>query len=108
MNFTLFFLSLVTGFGVSFIVLDASRMVGRGHWPSAHGVIADNFRAFAVFLALFAGPALFVRSLWRLRTQDGRMSLKGLSAGVVIGSGWAFCYGLVVIRCVGLLELTLR
>lgn len=108
MNFTLSFLSLVTGFGVSFIVLDASRMASRGHWPSAHGVIADNYRAFAVFLALFAGPALFMHSVWRLRTPDGRMSLAGLGAGVVIGSGWAFCYGLVIIRCAGLLGLTLR
>lgn len=107
MNFTLSVLSPLIGFGVSFIVLDASRIASRGHWPSAHSAVADNFRAFPIFLALFAGPALFIQSLMRLRTPDARMSLTDLGAGAVIGCGWAFCYGLVVIRCAGFLGLAL-
>ncbi|URK87945.1 hypothetical protein LP421_09930 [Rhizobium sp. RCAM05350] len=108
MNFATSFLSLVTGFGVSFVVLDVSRIASRGRWPSAHGVVVDNFRAFAVFLALFAGPALFVRALWRMRMTAGRLPFADSVLGVVIAGGWACCYGLVVIQCAALLGLPVR
>ncbi len=91
--------TLVAGFGVSFIVLDVSRLAGRRHWPSAEASMADNFRPFAVFLALFAGPALFVQSVWRAGA-DRRLSILDGFLAVTIALGWAVCYGIVVVKAV--------
>lgn len=105
MNFATLFVLLTAGFGVSFIVLDVSRVAARRHWPSAHGVMTDNFRPFAVFLALFAGPALFVQALWRMRAS-GSLPFGDTVLAVVIACGWACCYGLVVAQCAQLLGLS--
>ena len=102
MNFATLFVLLAAGFGISFIVLDVSRLAARRRWPSAHAVMIDNFRPFAVFLALFAGPALFVQALWRMRASGG-LSFADAALAVAIACGWACCYGLVVAQCARLL-----
>jgi len=101
MNFAMIFVLLAAGFGVSFIVLDVSRVAGRCHWPSSHDVASDNFRPFSIFLALFAGPALFVQALWRMLLSGGARIGDGI-LGVAIACGWACCYGLLIVQCVRL------
>lgn len=86
---------LATGFGTSFLVLDISRAAARRHWPTVDGAVAERFRPFTVFLALFAGPALFVGSIWRLRIA-GILSPVEVSVAGAIACGWACCYGLVI------------
>ena len=86
---------LAAGFGVSFLVLDISRIAARRHWPAADGALAGRFGPFPVFLALFAGPALFAEATWRMRLA-GALSAVELTVAGVIAAGWASCYGLVV------------
>lgn len=105
MNFATLIILLGAGFGISFIVLDVSRVAARRHWPSASGAVADNFQPFAIFLALFAGPALFARAVWRMHAS-GALSFADVVLAVVIACGWACCYGLVVLRGVGLMSLS--
>ncbi|OBZ96397.1 hypothetical protein ADU59_08690 [Pararhizobium polonicum] len=104
MNIAALFMLLLAGFGVSFVVLDVSRIAAPRRWPSARVVMADNFRPFAIFLALFAGPALFVQALWRIRASAG-LSLIDTMLAAVIAGGWALCYGQVVMQCAGMLGL---
>lgn len=99
MNFAMILVLLAAGFGVSFIVLDVSYVAGRRHWPSSHHMVRDNFRPFAIFLALFAGPALFVMALWRMLLSGGARISDGV-VGVAIACAWACCYGLLVVQCV--------
>lgn len=101
MNFMMVFILLGAGFGVSFIVLDVSRVAGHRHWPSSYDMARDNFRPFAIFLALFAGPALFVQALWRMLWSGGARISDGIF-GVAIACGWACCYGLLIVQCVRL------
>jgi hypothetical protein len=105
MNFATLLTLLAAGFGVSFIVLDVSRVAARNHWPATHVVWSDNFRPFAVFLALFAGPALFAQAVWRMHAKGG-LAVVDTALAVVIAIGWAGCYGLVVARCAGWLGMT--
>ncbi|WP_438748888.1 DUF6949 family protein [Pararhizobium sp. O133] len=95
---------LAAGFGVSFIVLDIARVAARGHWPSVQEVWTDNFRPFAIFLAIFAGPALFAQSVLRMRRENGLAAVDTALAAMV-GLGWACCYGVVIVRCAGLLGM---
>jgi hypothetical protein len=104
MNFATIFVLLAAGFGVSFIVLDVSRVAGRRHWPSSSNIVGDNFRPFAIFLALFAGPALFAQALWRMLASGGVRISDGF-LGVAIAGGWACCYGLLIVQCVRLAGL---
>lgn len=102
MNIQALLLLLPAGFGVSFLVMDISRTVGRRHWPVVSRYPAGNFSPFAVFLALFAGPALLCANLVRMaRSDDGRIA--DILVGAVVACGWAGCYGFVVSRCVALL-----
>jgi len=102
MNIAILLFLLVTGFGSSFLVLDISRIAARGHWPMADGAIAERFRVFPVFLALFAGPALFAGSTVRMR-MSGVLSLVEVAVACVIAFAWACCYGLVVAQSAWLL-----
>lgn len=95
MNIVTFLVLLAAGFAASFLVLDISRIAARRHWPAAEGTVVERFRPFPVFLALFAGPALFAGAMWRMRSA-GSLSLVELTIGGVIASGWACCYGLVI------------
>lgn len=95
MNIAMLLILLATGFGTSFLVLYISRAAARRHWPTVDGAVAERFRPFAVFLALFAGPALFAGSVWRMRMADTLSSIEVLVAAT-IASGWAICYGLVI------------
>lgn len=104
MNFATIFLLLAAGFGVSFIVLDLSRIAGQQHWPALHGAESANFRPFAIFLALFAGPSLFVQALWRM-LSTGDLRIGDGAVGVVIACGWACCYGILVVQCARLVGL---
>ncbi|MGI0524208.1 DUF6949 family protein [Rhizobium giardinii] len=104
MNFMMIFILLAAGFGVSFIVLDVSRVAGRRHWPASHDVVRNNFRPFAIFLALFAGPALLAHALRRMLLSGGLRTGDGV-AGIAIACGWACCYGVVVVECVRLAGL---
>lgn len=97
---------LAAGFGVSFIVLDVSRIAARDRWPTAQEVWSDNFRPFAVFLAVFAGPALFAQSVLRMRRESGLAAIDTVLAALV-AIGWACCYGIVVARGAGLLGVRL-
>lgn len=106
MNIATGLILLCAGFGVSFVVLDLSRTAAGGSWPVASGTPAGNFRPFAIFLALFAGPALFAEVLWRL-IRSGRASFADCIAGVIISAGWAACYGVVVVECSALAGLRL-
>lgn len=93
---------LAAGFGASFLVLDISRIAAHRYWPVADATMAGRFRPLPVFLALFAGPALFAGATWRMRMSGTLSSLETVLAGV-IASGWACCYGLVVAQGAGLL-----
>ena len=104
MNFMTIFILLAAGFGVSFIVLDVSRVAGHRHWPASHDMVRNNFRPVAIFLALFAGPALLAQALRRMRLSGSLRAGDGV-AGVVIACGWACCYGVVVVQCVRLAGL---
>lgn len=104
MNFATLIVLLSAGFGISFIVLDVSRVAARGRWPTARAVMAENFRPFPVFLALFAGPALFFQAVWRMRAS-GSLAFGDTVLGLMIACGWACCYGLVVTQCVGIFVL---
>ncbi|HTO32684.1 MAG TPA: hypothetical protein VL202_16110 [Pararhizobium sp.] len=104
MNFVMLLTLLAAGFGVSFIVLDISRVAARDRWPSAQEVWTENFRPFAIFLALFAGPSLFARSVWQIRRENGLAAVDIVLAAMV-ALGWACCYGAVIVRCAGLLGM---
>jgi hypothetical protein len=106
MNFGTFALLVAIGFGLSFVVLDISRIAGRRSWPSSHTVAGANFEPFAIFLALFAGPALFVLAFWRMRKSSDLSPVDGALAAV-IAAGWACCYGLVATQCAGLLGFSM-
>ncbi len=106
MNFMTLLTLLAAGFGVSFIVLDVSRVAARGRWPTAQEVWSDNFRPFAVFLAVFAGPALFTQSVWRIWRESGLAAIDTVLA-TLVAIGWGCCYGIVVTRCAGLVGLQL-
>lgn len=95
MNIVTLLVLLGAGFGTSFLVLDFSRAAARHHWPMADGAMAARFRPFPVFLALFAGPALFASSIRRMQVAGTLSAVKVAVAGV-IASGWAICYGLVI------------
>lgn len=95
---------LAAGFGVSFLVLDICRIAARRHWPVTDGALTGRFRPFPVFLALFAGPALFAEATWRMRLE-GTLSPVEITVAGVIASGWACCYGLLVAQSTWLLFL---
>jgi hypothetical protein len=101
-NIATLLILVVTGFGVSFLVFDISRIAAYRHWPMPDGAMAGRFRPFPVFLALFAGPALFVIATWRMRASGTLSSLETVLAAL-IAFGWACCYGMVVAQGAGLL-----
>ena len=94
MNIAILPVLLSAGFCVSFLVLDICRIAAHRHWPAADGAMAGRFRLFPVFLALFAGPALFAEATWRMRLA-GTLSAVEFTVAGVIAAGWASCYGLV-------------
>jgi hypothetical protein len=100
-NFETILLILTAGFGVSFLVMDAGRMIAGAAWPRLMQRRRDNFRPLPVLLALSAGPALFVAALWRMRREDRLPSIDCAIAGV-IACGWAGCYGVLVLEGVAL------
>jgi hypothetical protein len=102
MNFATLPILLAAGFGVSFLVLDISRVAARRHWPGGDGALAGRFRPFPVFLALFAGLALFAEATWRMRLR-GTLSPVEFTVAGVIAAGWACCYGLLVAQSAWLL-----
>ena len=101
MNLTAILALQIAGFAVSFVVLDVSRLAGHRHWPSSHDVVMRNFRPFAIFLALFAGPSLLAHVLWRSLCSGGLRLVDGV-LGTVVACGWACCYGAVIARLAGL------
>ncbi|WP_275790873.1 DUF6949 family protein [Pararhizobium gei] len=106
MNVATCLVLLVTGFGVPFAVLDLSWLAAGRRWPVASERHAENFRPFAVFLALLAGPALFISALWR-SVRAGQASMTDCVAGMVIAGAWALCYGVVLLECLAFAGLRL-
>lgn len=100
-NFDTILLILAAGFGVSFLVMDAGRLVAGNAWPLVLKGRRENFRPLPVLLALTAGPALFVAALWRMRRQQQLMVID-LAIAAVIACGWAGCYGVLVLEGVAL------
>lgn len=84
-------------FRFSFLVLDISRAAAYRSWPTADGMVAGRFRLFPVFLALFAGPSLFAGAIWRMHLSGSLSSVDVILADV-IASGWAGCYGLLLVE----------
>lgn len=100
-NFETILLILGAGFGVSFLVMDAGRMIAGQVWPLVMDGRTENFRPLPILLALSAGPALFVAALWRMRREEELPSID-CAIAVVIAFGWAGCYGVLVLEGVAL------
>jgi len=92
---------LAAGFGVSFLVMDAGRLMAGQAWPRPEEGLYENFRPLPLLLALSAGPALFVAALLRMR-RAGRLPAIDCAIAAVIACGWAGCYGVLVVECAAL------
>ncbi len=103
-NLETILLILVAGYGVSFLVMDVSRVVVGAAWPISTKGGRDGFRPLPVLLALSAGPALFIAALWRMR-REGHLPAIDCAVATVIACGWAGCYGVLVLECAALLGL---
>ncbi|OJF95460.1 DUF6949 family protein [Pararhizobium antarcticum] len=101
-NFETILLILAAGFGVSFLVMDAGRLMVGPAWPQTTREWQGNFRPVPMLLALSAGPALFVAALWRM-WRGGRLPVVDCAIAAVIACAWAGCYGVLVLEGVAFL-----